>query len=53
LVVVDEDDVVRPEGAKPEGITAVTQVLRTRAVCQNPGCEYQWTLRRRFDPVKI
>lgn len=53
LAVVGEDGVVRPEETEPEGITAVTRILRTRAVCQNPECEYQWTLRRRFDPTKI
>lgn len=53
LAVIDEDGVIRPESPQPEGIEAVVEVLRTRAVCQNPDCEYQWALRRRFDPVKI
>jgi hypothetical protein len=53
LAVVDEDGVVRPQSTDPEGVTAVTNILRVRACCTNPGCEYQWTLRRRFDPTRI
>lgn len=48
LAVVGDDGVVRPVTDQPEAITAVTRTLRARAVCDNPDCGYQWTLRRRF-----
>lgn len=50
LAVIGDDGVVRPQHPDPEGVTAVVRSLRVRAVCENPECRYQWTLRRRFDP---
>lgn len=51
LAVIGTDGAVRPQSADPEGITAVTRILRVRAVCTGPECGHQWTLRRRFDPT--
>lgn len=52
LAVVDEDGVVRPQRPEPEGITAVVRILGVRAVCENPECQHQWKLQRRFDPAQ-
>jgi hypothetical protein len=53
LAVVDHDGVVRPaeglEGVHHEHATKV----RTRACCTNRKCEYQWALRRPFEPVPL
>lgn len=51
VAVIDEEGIVRPALQHVDIYRG--EPFRTRAVCQNPECEYQWTLRRRFDPVKL
>jgi hypothetical protein len=50
--VVDDDGVVRPQFPDPEdGYQLIVYdggISRTRAVCANPECLHQWTLRRSF-----
>jgi hypothetical protein len=50
LAVVDENGTVRPAVQCMEFHKG--DPIRTRAVCGNPNCEHQWTLRRRFDPLR-
>jgi hypothetical protein len=50
LAVVDEDGTVRPAVRHME--FRAGESVRTRAVCDDPGCGHQWTLRRRFDPTR-
>jgi hypothetical protein len=54
--VVDADGVVRPQYPDPaddyQSITYDVDHGRARAVCSNPKCGHQWTLRRRFDPER-
>jgi hypothetical protein len=47
---------VRPQYPDPaddyQSITYDVDHGRARAVCSNPKCGHQWTLRRRFDPER-
>ncbi|WP_157874549.1 hypothetical protein [Streptomyces sp. AcH 505] len=49
LAVVDSDGTVRPAEQHMEFYKG--DVVRIRAVCVNPRCRHQWTLRRRFEPT--
>lgn len=53
--VVDDDGTVYPQYPDPEDnqqeVDSVVKQLRVRAFCVNPGCQHQWTLRRRFDSL--
>lgn len=54
--VVGADGIVRPQYPDPkDGYQTVTYDVghgRARAVCTSPDCGHEWTLRRRFDPVR-
>jgi hypothetical protein len=50
LALVDEDGTVRPAVQYMEFHQG--NPVRTRAVCSSPTCGHQWTLRRRFDPLR-
>lgn len=53
--VIGADGVVRPQYPDPadeyQTVTHDIGITNTRAVCSNPECGHQWTLRRRFDPT--
>jgi len=48
LGVIEDDGTVRPAVQHMEFHKGAP--VRTRAVCTNPTCRHQWTLRRRFQP---
>jgi hypothetical protein len=48
LAVVDDQGTVRPVKRHMEFHKG--DPVRVRAVCGNPECGHQWTLRRRFEP---
>lgn len=47
IAVVDSNGTVRP--AKRHMDFYKGEPIRVRAVCNNPDCGHQWTLRRRFE----
>lgn len=53
--IIGEDGIVRPEHPDPrddfQTVVYDGGISGIRACCTNDNCEYQWRLRRRFDPV--
>jgi uncharacterized protein YijF (DUF1287 family) len=47
--VIDDEGTVRPAAQRMDFYRG--DAIRARAVCSEPKCRHQWTLRRRFDPT--